>query len=154
MNGSVLAGIPVSNQNNFRPVILLSKRNPSLPEQKSAAAPTPAIRVFKWQSTDDDVVLLPERQSGSESSVIHKQRQQQQQQRRYSPYERPLQNELNKPIKITKTTKTIIEIDKPHDYFDRKLAEKALAYMTYDQYNDDEDKPIVEVKIEKEENKV
>lgn len=148
MNGSVLAGIPVSNQNNFRPVILLSKRNSSLPEQKSAA-PAPAIRVFKWQSTDDDVIL-PERQSGSESPVIHKQRQQQQQ-RRYSPYERPLQNELNKPIKITKTTKTIIEIDKPHDYFDRKLAEKALAYMTYDQYNDDEDKPIVEVKIEKEE---
>lgn len=134
MNGSILAGIPFGAENRYRPTILLSKRDPSIPEPKT-------IRIFKWNTTDDDKKL-----TSPESSLSNKQR-------RPTPYERPDKLEVNRPIKISKTTRTIIEIDKPHDYFDRKLVEKSLGYLLFDPTEDNEDKPMIDVKKEEEKTK-
>lgn len=118
----MLAGYTPSLENSLRPTLLLRKRDPSVQQQKT-------IRIYKWNSPND-----AEKQPTTDNK-----------QRRPTPYERPVQSELNRPIRLTRTTTTTIEIEKPRDYYDKDLAKKALGYLTYE---DLEDKPPVEVKKE------
>lgn len=49
--------------------------------------------------------------------------------RRASPYERPIKEELMKPIRVTKTRTTTVEIDKPFAFLEDRLINQILAMV-------------------------
>lgn len=58
--------------------------------------------------------------------------------RRPTPYERPIKDELNKPIKITKSTVTTIEIEKPIGFLENSLVEQALSIVNGEELKKEE----------------
>ena len=112
MNGSLFPGIPLNPQINYGRAILFAPGNPQVPEQKT-------IRIVGQQQQQQH--YLPKRpQEMLEPTVrIHT--------RRPTPYERPVKNELNKPLRITKRVTTTVEIDNPKGYISQDLLERALG---------------------------
>ena len=49
--------------------------------------------------------------------------------RRASPYERPFKEELMKPIRVTKTRTTTVEIDKPFAFLEDRFINQILAMV-------------------------
>lgn len=101
-------GIPtvgfVDPKVNYRSFVLLGKGNPPQEEQKT-------LRVFKF----------PNNHNAEKSSPTYA--------RRSTPYDRSIKDELNKPIRVVKSTVTTVEIDKPYALFDKDLVERALAVV-------------------------
>lgn len=105
MNGTIFSSIPLNSQTSYGRTLLFAPRNTQVPEQET-------IRVMGFSSN------LPKKEL--EPTVrLHS--------GRYSPYERPTKNELNKPIRITKKVTTTVEIDNPTGFISQELLERSLG---------------------------
>lgn len=127
MNGSIFSGIPLNSQANYRRTLLYAPRNTTLPEQKT-------VRIMGFSSHLPEKELEPTIRTHS---------------RRPTPYERPTKNEMNKPIRITKSVTTSVEIDNPSGYISQELLERGLGITNGENiYQIIEDEPTETIEIE------
>ena len=143
MNGSLFPGIPLNPQINYGRAILFAPGNPQVLEQKT-------IRIVDQQQQQQH--YLPKRpQEMLEPTVrIHS--------RRPTPYERPVKNELNKPLRITKRVTTTVEIDNPKGYISQDLLERTLGITNgeniFQVVEEDTPSDVIEVEVSSKENEI
>lgn len=130
MNGTIFSGIPLNSQTSYGRTLLFAPRSTQVPEQET-------IRIMGFSSA------LPKKEL--EPTVrLHN--------RRYSPYERPTKNELNKPIRITKKVTTTVEIDNPSGFISQELLERGLGITNgeniYQVLEDSVEEPVETIEIE------
>lgn len=94
------------------PYILFGKRDPSQEMQRT-------IRICK----------LPNNSHPKEPLHTPSYRQQRRSSSPYEQFRRSSKNELNKPIRIIKSTVTMIEIERPKGFYDSALIEQGLSIV-------------------------
>lgn len=128
MNGSIFSGIPLNTQANYGRTLLYAPRNTPLSEQKT-------VRIMGFSTNLPEKELEPTIRAHT---------------RRPTPYERPTKNEMNKPIRITKSVTTTVEIDNPSGYISQDLLVRGLGITNGEniyQIIEDEPTETIEIKV-------